>query len=215
MTTSAHEPIRVSIVEDHHGTRHSLTALIRGEARLHFVEAYSSGEAAVRGVPAAVPDVLLVDINLPGMSGIDCVARLRVLVPQVQVLILTTYEEPDAIFNSLRAGAKGYLLKKMVPDELIQAVEQVHAGGAPLSMEIARKVVDHFDAATRPESPMEKLSHREQSVLALLAQGHLYKEIADALEISLHTVQGHVKHIYSKLEVRSRAGATMKFLGRS
>lgn len=210
-----HDPIRVSIVEDHNGTRNSLTALIRGEAKLRFVAAYSSGEAAVQGVPEAVPDVLLVDINLPGMSGIDCVARLRALVPQMQVLMLTTYEEPDAIFNSLRAGAKGYLLKKMVPDELIQAVEQVHAGGAPLSMEIARKVVDHFDAAAKPEPPMEKLSQREQAVLALLAKGYLYKEIAATLEISLHTVQGHVKHIYAKLEVRSRAGATMKFLGRS
>lgn len=207
--------ISVSLVEDHSGTRKSLMALVRGEPKLRFLHGYSTGEAAVRGVPEAPPDVLLVDINLPGMSGIDCVAQLRSLVPQVQVLMLTTYEEPDAIFNSLRAGAKGYLLKKMVPVELIQAVEQVHAGGAPLSMEIARKVVDHFDRGARPESAVEKLTEREQDVLALLAKGFLYKEIAENLDITLHTVQGHVKHIYAKLEVRSRAGATMKFLGRS
>ncbi len=208
-------PISVSIVEDHSGTRKSLMALVRGEPKLRLLHGYSTGEAAVRGVPEAPPDVLLVDINLPGMSGIDCVARLRALVPQVQVLMLTTYEEPDAIFNSLRAGAKGYLLKKMLPVELIHAVEQVHAGGAPLSMEIARKVVDHFDQLTRPETAVEKLTDRERDVLALLARGFLYKEIAESLAISMHTVQGHVKRIYAKLEVRSRTGATMKFLGRS
>ncbi len=207
--------ISVSIVEDHRGTRASLTALVRGEAKLRFLHSYSTGEAAVRGVPEAPPDVLLVDINLPGMSGIDCVAQLRSLAPQVQVLMLTTYEEPDAIFNSLRAGAKGYLLKKLLPVELIQAVEQVHAGGAPLSMEIARKVVDHFGGAAPSEAAVEKLTEREQEVLALLAKGFLYKEIAEKLGVTLHTVQAHVKHIYAKLEVRSRAGATMKFLGRS
>jgi DNA-binding NarL/FixJ family response regulator len=205
--------ISVSLVEDHRGTRESLVALVQGEPKLRFLHSYSTGEAAVRGVPDAPPDVLLVDINLPGMSGIDCVAQLRRLAPQVQVLMLTTYEEPEAIFSSLRAGAKGYLLKKLLPAELIQAVEQVHAGGAPLSMEIARKVVDHFGRATRPESAVETLTQREHEVLALLAKGFLYKEIADSLHITLHTVQGHVKHIYEKLHVQSRTEAAMKYLG--
>jgi DNA-binding NarL/FixJ family response regulator len=206
--------ISVSLVEDNRGTRESLTALVQGEPGLRFLRGYSTGEAAVRGVPLEKPDVLLVDINLPGMSGIDCVAHLRKLAPEVQVLMLTTYEETDLIFNSLRAGAKGYLLKKLLPAELIQAVTQVHTGGAPMSMEIARKVVDHFGRMTQPASDMEQLTKREQEVLALLAQGFLYKEIAANLRITLHTVQGHVKHIYEKLHVQSRTEAALKFLGR-
>lgn len=206
--------IRVSIVEDHRDTRESLVALIEGEEKLKFLHGYGTTEAALKGIPATPPDVALVDINLPGMSGIECVARLRSLAPQVQVLMLTTYEETDLIFNSLRAGAKGYLLKKLLPAELIQAVEQVHAGGAPMSMEIARKIVDHFGQSTAPSAEVEKLTKREHDVLALLARGSLYKEIADALQISLHTVQSHVKHIYEKLQVQSRTEAARKFLGR-
>jgi DNA-binding NarL/FixJ family response regulator len=207
--------ISVSIVEDNRGTRESLIALVQGEPSLRFHRSYSTGEAAVRGVPLEKPDVLLLDINLPGMSGIDCVAQLRKLAPEVQVLMLTTYEETDLIFNSLRAGAKGYLLKKLLPSELVQAVTQVHAGGAPMSMEIARKVVDHFGRTAQPPSDVEKLTKREQEVLALLAKGSLYKEIADTLCITLNTVQGHVKRIYEKLHVQSRAEAALKFFGRS
>jgi DNA-binding NarL/FixJ family response regulator len=206
--------IRVSIVEDNRGTRENLVALVKGEARLTLLSSYSTGEAAVVGIAAEKPDVALVDINLPRISGIECVARLRTLAPTVQVLMLTTYEEADLIFDSLRAGAKGYLLKKLLPAELIQAVEQVHAGGAPMSMEIARKIVDHFGHPPSPAAGVEKLTKREQEVLALLARGHLYKEIADALQITLHTVQGHVKHIYEKLQVQSRMEAARKFLGR-
>ncbi len=206
-------PIRVSIVEDNRGTRENLAALINSEEKLVLLHSYSNAEAALEGMARAKPDVALVDINLPGMNGIECVARLRTVAPEVQVLMLTTYEETDLIFNSLRAGAKGYLLKKLLPAELIQAVEQVHAGGAPLSMEIARKVVDHFGRHAPPASEVEKLTKREHEVLALLARGALYKEIADALQISLHTVQGHVKHIYDKLQVQSRTEAARKFLG--
>jgi len=207
-------PITVSIVEDSRGTRERLITLIKSEPRLQYLSSYSTGEAALKGLPQEKPNVAFVDINLPGMSGIDCVARLRDLAPEVQILMLTTYDETDLIFDSLRAGAKGYLLKKLLPDELIQAVEQVHAGGAPMSMEIARKVVDHFSPSGKPAAEMNTLTKREHEVLALLAKGCLYKEIAEKLGITLHTVQGYVKHIYEKLHVQSRAEATMKFLRR-
>jgi DNA-binding NarL/FixJ family response regulator len=137
-------PISVSIVEDSRGTRESLSELLKRSPGLRCVGAYPNGETALRELPGQMPDVVLMDINLPGMSGIECVARLKQKAPKTQVLMLTTYEEGDLIFESLRAGANGYLLKNMPPSELVQAVEQVHAGGSPMSMHIARKVVNHF-----------------------------------------------------------------------
>jgi len=204
-------PIQVCIVEDNRETRESLVRVI-GEARgLHCAGSYATGEAAVEGIPAAKPDVALVDINLPGISGIECVARLMAGMPGLQVLMLTMYEERDLIFNSLRAGAKGYLLKKTPAPELIQAVEQVHAGGAPMSMQIARKVVDHFARIHNPASDFEKLTQREETILELLAKGSFYKEIADQLGISISTVKGHVHHIYEKLHVQSRTEASRRY----
>ena len=141
-------------------------------------------------------------------------AKLKVQCPQLLVLMLTTYEETDLIFNSLRAGASGYLLKNMPPAELVQAVEQVHAGGAPMSMQVARKVVDHFHRIARPSSDMERLSRREHEILALLAKGFLYKEIAAQLGLGLSTVRTHIHAVYEKLHVQSRTEAVVKFLGR-
>src|SRR5437879_5356358 len=137
-------PISVSIVEDDRNTRENLAKLLSAAPGLHCLNTYSNAEDAVRGIPLEKPDVALVDINLPGLSGIECVAKLKLQLPRLQVLMLTMYEERDLIFDSLRAGARGYLLKKIPPAELIQAVEQVHIGGAPMSMQVARKVVDHF-----------------------------------------------------------------------
>lgn len=211
-------PITVSIVEDHRDTRDTLVALLSGdtgEVKLRCVGTYSSGEAALKGILAAPPDVALVDINLPGMNGIECVTQLKAQLPQLQILMLTMFEESDLIFNSLRAGARGYLLKKMISADLIQAIEQVHAGGAPMSMQVARKVVDHFYRLQKSAADVEQLTSREQEILALLAQGHLYKEIGDRLEISFSTVRTHLRHIYEKLHVRSRTEATAKFLGRT
>ena len=206
--------ISVSIVEDSRGTRESLTELLKRPPGLRCVGAYPHGEAALREFPAAPPDVVLMDINLPGMSGIECVARLKQQSPQTQVLMLTTYEEGDLIFESLRAGASGYLLKNMPPGELVHAVEQVHAGGSPMSMHIARKVVNHFQRIKQPSSEMEKLTKREQEILALLAKGFLYKEIADQLGISLSTVRAHLHAVYEKLHVQSRTEAVVKYLNR-
>ncbi len=206
--------IRVSIVEDNRGTRESLTELLTRAPTLRFLGAHATGEDALRLVPAETPDVVLMDINLPKMNGIECVAKLKQQLPKLQVLMLTTYEEGDLIFDSLRQGASGYLLKNMPPSELIQAIEQVHAGGAPMSMQIARKVVNHFQQIKKPQSPMEELTKREHEILALLAKGYLYKEIADQLGITLSTVRAHLHAVYEKLHVQTRTEAVVKFLGR-
>jgi RNA polymerase sigma factor (sigma-70 family) len=206
--------ISVSIVEDNRGTRESLTELLGRSPALRFMTAYPNGEDALSKIPGESPDVVLMDINLPKMNGIECVAQLKQQLPKTQVLMLTTYEEGDLIFDSLRKGASGYLLKNMPPAELIQAIEQVHAGGAPMSMQIARKVVTHFQQIKMPQSEMEKLTKREQEILALLAKGYLYKEIADQLGISLSTVRAHLHTVYEKLHVQSRTEAVVKFLGR-
>ncbi len=206
-------PITVSIVEDNRGTRESLKELLARANSLRCVGAHPTGEEALRQLPGEKPDVVLMDINLPGMSGIECVARLKTQAPRTQVLMLTTYEESDLIFESLRSGASGYLLKNMAPSELVQAIEQVHAGGAPMSMQIARKVVAHFQQIKSPASEVEKLTRREQEILALLARGYYYKEIAEQLGISLSTVRAHLHAVYEKLHVQSRTEAVVKFLG--
>jgi DNA-binding NarL/FixJ family response regulator len=205
--------IRVSIVEDNRGTRESLTELLTRAPALRFVSAHPTGEDALQKIPQDAPDVVLMDINLPQMNGIECVAQLKARIPKTQVLMLTTYEEGDLIFDSLRKGASGYLLKNMPPSELVQAIEQVHAGGAPMSMQVARKVVTHFQQIKQPRSEMEQLTKREHEILALLAKGFLYKEIADQLGISLSTVRAHLHTVYEKLHVQSRTEAVVKFLG--
>jgi len=206
-------PITVALVEDVAGTRDSLTKLLGHAPGLRCVGACASGEDALRDLPPLAPDVVLMDIKLPGMSGIQCVAQLKVRLPRTQVLMLTTYEDSDLIFDSLRAGASGYLLKNVPPAEIVQAVEQVHAGGSPMSLHIARKVVSHFQQIRQPSSEMEQLTRREHEILALLAQGFLYKEIADQLGISLSTVRAHLHAVYEKLHVQSRTEAVVKFLG--
>ena len=204
-------PISVSIVEDSYKMRESLATLLRRAPGIHFLNSYPNAEMAVADIPKQPPDVALVDINLPGMSGIECVARLKAQAPQMQFLMLTTYEETELIFNSLRAGARGYVLKKMVPTELLTAIEQVHAGGAPMSMQIARKVVDHFNVIGQTASDVETLTQREQEVLTLLAKGFLYKEISDKLGISMSTVRTYLQRAHEKLHVTSRTEAAAKF----
>jgi DNA-binding NarL/FixJ family response regulator len=213
--TMAAMPISVSIVEDNPGTRKNLVALLSGESQLRLLNAYASGEEAIKGIaPVQKPDVIIVDIKLPGMSGIECVAKLKSVMPDLRVLILTTYQESDLIFNCLRAGANGYLLKEMPAEELLQAIQQVHSGGAPMSMQIARKVVAYFHEIKEPQPDTAKLTQREQEILSLLARGYFYKEIAEKLGISLNTMKSHQHAIYEKLHVQSRTEATLKFLGR-
>jgi len=207
-------PTAIAIVEDDSGTREKLTALLNQTPSLRCVAAYASGEEALQKIQADRPAVALVDINLSGMNGIMCVAGMKARLPELSVLMLTRHDDADLVFDALRAGASGYLLKKMIATELIPAIEQVQAGGAPMSMQIARKVVGFFNQAKAP-SELEKLSKREQEVLALLAKGYMYKEIGDLLGISLETVRMNLKHIYQKLHVHSRTEATAKYFGRS
>jgi DNA-binding NarL/FixJ family response regulator len=205
--------ITISIVEDQRDMRESLAECLAHAPGLRCIGAHATGEDGLRNIPRENPDVVLMDINLPGMSGIQCVARLKVSLPRTQVLMLTTYDEGDLIFDSLRAGANGYLLKNMPQEELLQAVQQVHDGGAPMSLQIARKVINHFHK-TKPASELEQLTGRELEILRLLAKGYMYKEIADHLAISLSTVRTHVSAVYEKLHVHSRTEAAMKLVGR-
>jgi DNA-binding NarL/FixJ family response regulator len=209
-------PITVALIEDDRGTREALSALLSHEPSLKLAGTYASAEEALAEIPKAWPDVLLSDIKLQGRSGIECAAALKAQHPRLQVLMLTTYEDSELIFDSLRAGASGYVLKKTPPAELIQAIEQVHGGGAPMSMEVARKVIEYFHPgrAAAPPSDLETLTPREEEILALLAGGCLYKEIGERLDISLNTVRTHLKNIYEKLHVQSRGEATLKYLAR-
>lgn len=205
--------IKISIVEDQDDMRHSLVEWLAHAPGLRCVGAHPSAEEALQRIPGENPDVVLMDINLNGMSGIQCVSRLKQKLPKIQVLMLTTYEDGDTIFDSLRAGANGYLLKNMKQEELVAAVEQVHSGGAPMSLQIARKVINHFHRDARSSSELEQLTTRELEILRLLAKGYMYKEIADQLAISMSTVRTHVTAIYDKLHVQSRTEAAMKLVG--
>jgi DNA-binding NarL/FixJ family response regulator len=208
-------PISVSIVEDDAPTRETLLKLLSGAPHLRCLGNYATGEEALRGIPLEKPDVALVDINLPRMSGIECVAKLKLKQPALRILMLTTYGDSDRIFDSLRAGASGYLLKKAGYTGLIQAIDEVHGGGAPMTAQVARQVVEHFHRIQKPASDMEKLTAREQELLGLLVKGYLYKEISERLNISMSTVSMHLQHIYEKLHVQSRAEATAKFFGQA
>lgn len=203
----------MALVEDDAGTRENLVAVLEASRRLKCVCACATGEEALKKLPACSPDVVLMDIKLPGMSGIECVRQIKAKLPRSQILMLTTYEDSKLIFDSLREGASGYLLKRMEPAELVQAVEQVHAGGAPMSMHIARKVVNYFQQLKQTSPELDVLTKREQEILALLAKGYFYKEIADQLGITPGTVRVHLHSVYEKLHVSSRTEAVVKFLG--
>ena len=209
------QTIKIGIVEDVKETREALTALIQGADGLVCVCAAATGEMALREFPPLTPDVVLMDIKLPGMSGIQCVSQLKRLLPRLQVLMLTTYEDSDLIFDALRAGASGYLLKKADPQEILQAIGQLHEGGSPMSVHVARKVVNHFQQITQAALEVEQLTPREHEILVLLAKGYRYKEIVGQLNISLSTVRTHIHAVYEKLHVQSRTEAVVKFLERN
>lgn len=204
--------IRVGIVEDVAGTREALATLVNDGPRLICVGAAATGEAALREFASLSPDVVLMDIKLPGMNGIQCVSQFKRLLPRLQILMLTTYEDSDLIFDALRAGASGYLLKKADPQEILQAIHQVYEGGSPMSVHVARKVVNYFQQITPATSQVERLTPREHEILVLLAKGYRYKEIVDQLNISLSTVRTHIRSVYDKLHVQSRTEAVVKFL---
>jgi DNA-binding NarL/FixJ family response regulator len=206
--------ISVSIVDDEKKLCQSIATFLNGSPGFRCVSFYGSGEAALKHLPADPPDVVLMDINMAGMDGIECVRQLKTRLPQLQVVMLTVYEDTEQIFKALTAGATGYLLKRHEPEELLQAIRDVHAGGSPMSNSIARKVVASFQAANRAGEQQNLLSAREQSVLDCLAQGLAYKQIADQLGISINTIRTHLRHIYEKLHVQSRTEAVAKYLRR-
>jgi DNA-binding NarL/FixJ family response regulator len=204
--------IRVAVVEDDAQVRQSLVGILKRGPGVICVGEHGNAEDALREIPRIQPQVVLMDINLPGMDGVHCVRRLSELVPQTQVLMLTVYDNTDTIFNSLAAGASGYLLKPISAEQLLAAVKDVYAGGAPMTSDIARKVVQAFKQPAPINLETENLSPREQEVLDFLAKGYLYKEIAEQLNISYGTVHTYIERIFKKLHVRSRAQAVAKYL---
>lgn len=205
--------ISVAIVEDNAGVRRSLELLLDESPGFRCVCSCSTGEEALRDIPRQAPDVVLMDVHLPNISGIECTARLKQLLPQTPVVMLTVYTDTEKIFKALRAGASGYLLKRSSPDKILEAITEVKAGGAPMTRDIARRVVEAFKEPVDVPAGEVELSRREEEVLALLAQGAANKEIAVTLSISLDTVRYHLKHIYEKLHVRSRTEAVAKYVG--
>lgn len=205
-------PIKVAVVEDGPDEREALFYLLKGSPGFTCVGAYPNGEAALEKIPGAGPEVILMDIHLPGISGIECIRRLKAILPATRIMMLTVFEDHDRIFDSLRAGASGYLLKNTPPAKLLEAIAELRDGGAPMSGPIARQVIAAFQTTPAGTTASDALSPREQDVLALLNQGFLYKEIADRLGIALGTVRTHITRIYEKLHVRSRAGAMRSVL---
>jgi len=212
--------IQVALVEDDAGVRANLAALLNTSPGFSCQAAYPDALTALKSIPAHRPDVVLMDINMPGMPGTECVSRLKTVAPTLPILMLTVYDDSEQIFKSLMAGANGYLLKRTPKGKLLEAIREISNGGAPMSRPIARRVVQFFqeikqlpERVTRaPE--VQNLTEREEQVLSLLAKGYAYKEISDLMKISFETVRTHVRSIYDKLHVHSRTQATLKYLGR-
>ena len=208
-------PIAISIVEDNDKLRATLARVIDRTDGFRCVSDYANAEDALADLPKIKPDVVLMDINLPGINGVECVRKLKKLLPQIQVMMLTVYEDTENIFNALAAGANGYMLKRTPAKELIEAIREVQRGGSPMTTHIARKVVQSFQktgAVAAAAGELAELSVREQQVLDLLAQGLIYKEIGEKLGISYETVHTYIRRIYEKLQVRTRTEAVAKFL---
>ena len=205
-------PIKVALVEDDEGIRSSLSALIRRAPALRLAGDYPDAETALKEIPRRPPDVVLMDINLPGLNGVECVRQLKATVPAVQFMMLTVYEDSDSLFNSLRAGASGYLLKRTASARLLEAIRDVYDGGSPMTPQLARRVVQFFSKPPEGTSPVSRLSPGEREFLDQLAKGYAYKEIAGRMSISIDTVRSYVRTVYEKLHVHSRTEAVVKYL---
>lgn len=205
--------IAVAIVEDIKEIREGLQLLIDSSNDFLCKEVYASAEDALKGLPSSQPDVILMDINLPGMNGIECIRQLKPQCPDTLFIMSTIYEDDENIFESLKVGATGYLLKKTEPSKILEAIKEVHAGGSPMSSQIARKVIASF----QPKSGIDDvhiLTPREKEILKALSKGLRYKEIAFEMQISIETVRSHVRRVYEKLQVQSRTEALNKIYGR-
>ncbi|HWD92496.1 MAG TPA: response regulator transcription factor [Verrucomicrobiae bacterium] len=207
-------PINVAIVEDDEEIRANLTHRINGNAAFKLLQTFADGEAAVAELPKCKPDVVLMDINLPRMDGVECVRTLKPNMPDTQFIMLTVYEDNNRLFKSLTAGASGYLLKRTSPAKLAQAIREAFVGGSPMTPQIARRVVQYFRQIREHTAEFEKLAPREMEVLDQLSKGFRYKEIVDNLGISHGTLHSYIRNIYEKLHVHSRTEAVVKYLNR-
>jgi DNA-binding NarL/FixJ family response regulator len=206
--------IKVVIVEDDNEMLEGLKSIVQSHPALECIATCSSGEEALKQIPELIPDIVLMDIHLPGISGIDCVKTLKPLLSFTQFMMCTVYEDNDNVFESLCAGATGYLLKNSPPGKITESIIDLYHGGSPMSSTIARKVIHTFQPVAQQNTDMEKLTKREREMLDLLAKGYRYKEIADQLFISFETVRTHIHHIYEKLHVQSRTEALNKIFPR-
>ncbi len=205
-------PTKVAIVEDNAGICEELAQVLSEDPAFMCVCTCRNTFTALTKIPALAPDVVIMDVHLPDGSGIECTAKIKQMLPQTQILMFTIYEEAEQIYRALEAGASGYLLKRTPPDQLLRGLHEIVQGGVPMTGEVARKVIHSFRRAPVVAEPKVKLTPREEEILDLLAKGHLSKEIAHLLSISLETVNSHLKHIYEKLHVRSRTEAVIKYL---
>jgi DNA-binding NarL/FixJ family response regulator len=206
--------IAVSIIEDIKDIRDSLQRMIESAPGFLCLSAFSRAEDALKELPGQNPDIVLMDINLPGMNGIDCIKKIKTVCPQMQFMMFTIYEDSEQVFEALAAGASGYLIKKTPREKILQALQELYEGGSPMSAHIARKVVGYFQKEKESNPAEIQLSSREKEVLELLAKGFLYKEIGDRLNIATGTVRQHIHKIYEKLHVQNRTEAVNKFYGR-
>ncbi len=200
----------IAIIEDDEKVRHYLAGQIQLQVDIKELRVFADGETALKELAVQPVEIALFDINLPGMSGIDCIRRLKLLHPRMQMMVLTVYDNADTIFDALKAGATSYLLKSTPPDKVIEAIYEVKNGGSPISSQIARKVIEAFTVREKTNEYFQDLSRREQEILEQLSKGFRYKEIAEKLFVSLETVRTHIRNIYEKLQVNSRADALKK-----
>jgi DNA-binding NarL/FixJ family response regulator len=208
------DPITVSIVEDLNEVREALQRLINQSENFCLVEDFNNAEQAEKNIPLHPPDIVIMDINLPGMSGIECINRIKEKCPDTQFMMFTIYEDDEKVFEALKAGAHGYLLKKTPKEKLLEALEELHNGGSPMTTNIARKVIEAFEKKNQPSEELNTLTNKEKQILDLLAKGFLYKEIAIQLHSTRNTVKQHIHHIYEKLHVQNRTEAINKVFPR-
>jgi DNA-binding NarL/FixJ family response regulator len=202
------------MLEDNDEIRNTLVSLLNSHENLHCIADFDNPSDAVRSLPRLKPDVVLVDIHMPGGSGIEAIRQLKPILPETQFIVFSVFEENDNIFDALTAGATGYLVKSTPPDKIIEAIHEVHQGGSPMSSRIARKIVANFQTKKSEAKQLEILTAREQEILNYLSKGFRYKEIASSMFISIETVRTHIRNIYEKLQVSSRTDALNKVFGK-
>ncbi len=200
----------LAIIEDENKVRHYLAEQVQLQIDVDELRVFADAETALKELASEPVDIALFDVNLPGMNGIECMRRLKMIHPAIQCMVLTVYDNPDTIFEALKAGAISYLLKSTPSEKIIEAIEEVNKGGSPISSQIARKVIEAFALREKTNEYFQDLTRREQELLELLSKGYRYREIADKLFISIETVRTHIRNVYEKLQVNSRTEALKK-----